>query len=164
MKEFCRVKLIGSEDRYLGETLIDVERQEAPIEKYDAAVARAQKRFGRDAWMNFATIEEVDNYSEVMAWKGRRGGRKMTAKRREVLSDELPNRLPKKVFTYKEWVVCARSVQRARDLLEKAGKNYSFWWIYRGFTKRKTFPAPLKRKVLAEGVWRLTNGEWRKVL
>lgn len=160
----CIIKIKGS-DSYLGQNLKEVPRKEAPIEKREAAIARARRRFG-PAWEEYAEVIEVD-YSEWMSFVGRKGGHTVTPKKLNHLRSVHKKRFPLKRMGLKhagqEYFVVAKSGNDAVEMLRTVGCS-----IHRKTFDRKAkpyftrLPHGITADMIKHGVLVKNGKEWRK--
>ena len=160
----CIVKLKGTES-YLGQNLKEVSRKEAPIEKREAAIARARRRFG-PAWEEHAEIVEVD-YSEWMSAVGRKGGATVTPKKLNHLRTIHKKRFPLKRMGVKhdgkEYFVVARSVPKAVEMLREVGCSiHSNTFYARAKHYFTRLPHGITPDMIEHGVLVRDGKEWRK--
>lgn len=133
----CLVRIVGG-DLYIGEDLSDVNRASAPIEKYDAAVARAKRRFGHD-WQNHAQIVEATT-SEWQTQVARLGGQTVTQKKKDHLR-EISNNYWSRINYFTgvhqgvHYGVAAKSLNEAAALFREHNIGINYWFIYRNFRR-----------------------------
>jgi hypothetical protein len=160
----CIVKL-KDVDRYLGSDLKECAREEAPIERKEAAEARAERRFGK-AWRIFAEVVEVQ-HKEWLKHIGSKGGKTVTPIKLLHLRRMRMRSFPKKKWrlTYDgiDYVVVEQSVKHAHKMLTMAGVEITHDSFRRRAVK-KQMKSSLPGAESEPGVWMKRNGQgWSKI-